>query len=454
MRHRQTLVCAWLSFWFLLIYNGTNWIASLRPQSVGSLYFEWERHYPFVPQLIVAYWSMDVFYFLAPFFCRTPRALTQHLRRVTFGIAVAGLIFVAYPLTLAWPRPAVGGVLGKLFSSLEVANNFYNCLPSLHIVLRTTIWQVYAEVTAGWFRRLLGGWFFLITLSTLLCWQHYIVDVFTGQLLGWLCLHLYPTEDWPRPESNRAGKINADGRIARRYGLGSLLLLAAMTVRWPEGFLLLWPGLSLALVAAAYAGLGPSFLGKRPEGIPTPASGWLLLPYTWGAGLSAAWFNAGRRAYAELVPGLWVGRRLNRREARDMLSRGPTREISAVLDLTAEYAEVEDFRQLDYLNIPILDLTAPSLDQLRQAVAFLQQKPRCYLHCSLGRGRVAVVGLAFLLARGESLEEATRKVAAACPDFRLAPASLRVLEEFVAGLGTAPHEEVLTGVIIHSPAGG
>lgn len=422
------MVAAALGLWFLFVYNGCNYVAAQRT-GVASLYFEWERHYPFVPELIVPYWSMDLFFMLAPFLCATRFLLWQHSRRVFTGIAVAGVFFLLFPLQLAWPRPAVTGPLGKLFSSLEVWNNFYNCCPSLHIVLRTVVWEIFALALSGWSRTFLAGWFFLITLSTLLCWQHYAVDVFTGQLLGLLCLQFFPSQPLARPPVDKRLGINSDGRLALRYAAGSLALLGLCLAGWPYSVPLLWPVLSLAVVSLAYAGSGPWLLGKW-RGRLLPASSWLLRPYLLGAEWLQGRLNAGYPAFVELLPGLWLGRRLTPEEAERM-------PAPAVLDLTAEFSETPALLQRTYRNVAILDLTAPAPEQLREAVAFLEENPRCYVHCALGLGRTWLVGAAWLIHRGTPLDHALALVEKACPRIRLRPAQRQALERFSEGYASS-----------------
>ena len=61
-----------LSFYFMVVYNGCNWLASRRSH-VGTLYFDWERRIPFVPILIFPYMSIDLFFFFSPLLCRDVR---------------------------------------------------------------------------------------------------------------------------------------------------------------------------------------------------------------------------------------------------------------------------------------------------------------------------------------------------------------------------------------------
>ncbi len=90
---------------------------------------------------------------------------------------------------------------------------------------------------------------------------------------------------------------------------------------------------------------------------------------------------------------------LNRREAADALRLG----VTAVLDLTAEFSVPAPFRSVTYRNIPILDLTAPRLDQLNEMAAFIDEESRkgiVYVHCKIGYSRTAAAAAAYLLHTG------------------------------------------------------
>ena len=96
---------ALLSFLWLIVYGTTNWLSSIR-QNVGTLYFEWERHIPFVPWMIIPYMSIDLFFITAPFLCRSDEELRTLRNRITFGILLAGACFLLFPLRFAFDRPA------------------------------------------------------------------------------------------------------------------------------------------------------------------------------------------------------------------------------------------------------------------------------------------------------------------------------------------------------------
>lgn len=177
-------------------------------------------------------------------------------------------------------------------------------------------------------------------------------------------------------------------------GLGAWLLVVALSGH-AGGLLLAWPAASLLLVGAAYAGLGPRVLGKRPDGRLAWWAVLLLGPFlllTW-----LVWH--GQRLLSredcghEVAPGLWLGRRAFGRE----LPRG----VSLVVDVTAEFPAPVFPAGVSYLCVPILDGSAPPERVLRDLVAKADAWPGpVYIHCAQGHGRSALVMAAVLLARG------------------------------------------------------
>jgi hypothetical protein len=130
-RSKALAVSAGLSILFLIVYGGCNWIASHRA-NVGTFYFDWERAIPFVPFFILPYMSIDLFFLVAPFLCRSDRELSVFAKRIATAILVAGMCFLIWPLRFAFPRPHADGALGALFDWFRGMDAPYNLLPSLH----------------------------------------------------------------------------------------------------------------------------------------------------------------------------------------------------------------------------------------------------------------------------------------------------------------------------------
>jgi membrane-associated phospholipid phosphatase len=187
---RRAAASVFLSLLFLVVYGGCNWFTSLRAD-VGVLYFEWERHIPFVPWMIVPYMSIDIFFLLAPFVCRTEEEVCALVKRIVFAIIIAGVCFLLFPLRFALERPPVSGWLGLVFDAFRSFDQPYNLLPSLHITLRTILAFVYAQNSRGIWRAISHIWFSLIGFSTVLTYQHHVVDVVGGFILAGYCFYLF-----------------------------------------------------------------------------------------------------------------------------------------------------------------------------------------------------------------------------------------------------------------------
>lgn len=67
--------------------------------------------------------------------------------------------------------------------------------------------------------------------------------------------------------------------------------------------------------------------------------------------------------------------------------------------------------KVDYIQLPVVDFTAPSLAQIVEGVAFIEKAKKenktVYLHCKAGRGRSMVVAICWIIySRNISADEA------------------------------------------------
>ncbi len=159
-------------------------------------------------------------------------------------------------------------------------------------------------------------------------------------------------------------------RLAGYYALGSVacVLLASLggAALW-----LCWPASALTLVAAAYLALGPAAFQKRSDGTLSPAAFGLLAPLL------------GR------LPG-----------GVDLDRLG----VAAIVDVSAELPCPR--AGLAYFNVPMLDLVAPSPDQLDaalHAIRAAQVQGPVLVCCALGFSRSALAVAAWLLADAEAM---------------------------------------------------
>lgn len=432
MRKRQALTSFCLSVLFLIVYGGTSWITAHR-SDVGTLYFAWERYIPFVPLLIIPYMSIDLFFVVAPFLCTSDEERNLFARRITAAILAAGACFLLMPLRFAFPRPFVGGWLGPIFTFLHGFDQPYNLLPSLHIALRTLLAEIYGRHSRGYWRMLSHIWFSLIGFSTVLTYQHHVLDLVGGFVLAALCFYFIQPKV-PRLE------VVPNVRVGSYYLAGAAILAIAAVVFWPWGLILFWPALSLGLTASAYWGLGPSVYRKSGGRLPLAAQ-IVLAPLFAGQYLSLKYYQRHCHPWDEVAPGVFLGRRLTQREAEGLKGK-----VKAVLDLTAEFSATNGFVNDNYLNIPILDLTAPTLQHLQRAVGFIEAHSKSgivYVHCKIGYSRSAAVVAAYLLKTGlaKTAEEAIQMIRTARPPVIIRPEARRAILLFEESLRKSPQDQ-------------
>ncbi|MCW1922614.1 dual specificity protein phosphatase family protein [Luteolibacter arcticus] len=372
---------------FILVYGFCNTFTSTRP-NVGTWFWEWERHIPFVKEMVIPYWSLDLFFVGAFFVCSSKAELNLLTKRLLAVVVASGLCFLLFPLKMGFDRPVPSGWTAPLFHALYANDMPFNLAPSLHISLRSLVWFVYGAHLTGLTRKITKVWFMLISLSTLLVWQHHVIDVATGFMMGWLIAALIPD---PRFKTQRT----PSPKLALRYGAGALAC-AALAFLW---FGFAWPALSLAIVSIAYTTGLSRVLGKE-NGTLSPAAEWCLMPVLLVAGIYQRRWLRREPAWCEIAPGVMFGRKLTGREAKGLLAGGPL----AVLDLTAESNAPTVFReQALYRSLPLLDLVKPADADIAKAIAFIrEQQPqrRVYVHCQLGLQRSALIIAHWLLESG------------------------------------------------------
>ena len=242
----RALASVSLSLLFVLIYGGSNFVASR--VDGGSWFYSWELRIPFVPLLILPYLSIDLFFVASFFLCANKTELRAHCRRIAMAILAAGACFILFPLSTGYPAPAVDGWTGDLFRFLWSFDRPHNLVPSLHIALLSLLWSIYIRHTSGGTRAFVHIWFGLIFLSPLLTWQHHVVDVATGALLGQVCIFAFPQNCECGPTKSASANI----KVGILYAAGSISVFVVALALGGWWFLLLWPCISLGAVAVAY----------------------------------------------------------------------------------------------------------------------------------------------------------------------------------------------------------
>ena len=424
---------------------------------VPEVAFAWERGIPFWAWTIVPYWSLNLMYAAAFFLCRNACEQNRYVARLVSAQIIATICFMLFPLHFGWPKPPTDGLWGWLFDSLVAFDLPYNQAPSLHIALSIIIgafyWTRFPKI-----RLPILLWQNLIALSVLTTYQHHFIDVPTGALLGWLVLWAIPqhgVSPFRRPfdtqgrlntskasfceaktseASFREAKTSPETR-SREIKIAMLYLAGAALSALPALFggawlWTLWVSASLSVVAFAYLTGNAAVFQKQADGRLSAAATILLLPYLAGVRLNMAYWLSGKAKMARVRDDVWIGS-----------VSGISDDLPAVLDVCAEYPRPR-YRGA-YRVLPLLDMVAPSENDLVQAASLLEalrrQHGKVLTCCALGYGRSAAVVLTWLLVYGgcRDLAQATAELKQARPQMVLPPETAKAVEAAAGRLKTS-----------------
>ena len=199
-------------------------------------------------------------------------------------------------------------------------------------------------------------------------------------------------------------------KMVKYYLAGAILAFALgfLVPWWPAVVVLWWSGFSMAAVSLAYVANYPPLFRKREDGSIPFYIRWIFIPFLLGTGAYNAWARKYDKVppIQKIEPQLYLACRLSGSDVAALKEEG----VDAILDVTAEFDGLDwSAYQYDcaYLNIPVLDHTSPTPEQLTTAINWIQQQTsagkKVVVHCALGRGRSVLTVAAWLLAKDQTL---------------------------------------------------
>jgi len=185
-----------LTVLFAVVYGGSNWLNNNRSHYF-QLYFQWEFAIPFIPAMILAYFSLQLLFLLPLLHCHR-NGLLLLAKRMAVAIPVAGIIFLLLPTQLGFARQATTSVFTPFYDLLYTLDRPHNLFPSLHVTLSTLVITALLRQLNAILLWLYIAWLLLLYLSVLLVHQHHVLDIAGGILLAMLVVRWVPDPVAPR----------------------------------------------------------------------------------------------------------------------------------------------------------------------------------------------------------------------------------------------------------------
>ncbi|MCI2400565.1 phosphatase PAP2 family protein [Aliiroseovarius subalbicans] len=170
--------------WFWAVYASANWITAQRGP-LPSIETAWDRAMPFVPEFAWIYLTITPLLLLPLALFENRADVTRLALVLAAQTGVAGLCYLAFPVA---PTGHLDAVTPLVFQVADQVNLTYNSAPSLHVTLAITCAGAMAARGRPLRNGIMALWAGLMSLSTLLTHQHFVIDVASGALLGALGL--------------------------------------------------------------------------------------------------------------------------------------------------------------------------------------------------------------------------------------------------------------------------
>ena len=359
---------------FSLCYQTSNYLAQ-KKGITNTIAFHFEENIPFLQWMILPYLSSGLLISLGFLWIKTEKNLIQFSHRLLLATVTACFIFALYPLQFSFSKPSITSVTCQyLFDFLSSIDRPYNQFPSLHIAFCFIVWEstkdIFTRSTArlGW-----AVWIFFVGISTIFTFQHHILDLLGGVVLGAAVIKIIPK--------------NKNEPSVAFYYLMTSGIIGIVGIAGLHRFLAAYLVASLLLVSAAYQLKKNNFLYKKDGRHP-----WYIrliyAPYLlgyWLTWLLVQYKEKDRPPFYQYSDRLWVGRRLTKTQANELPNH------CVIIDLSIELSETINLNSHRYFHFPLLDLIKPSTTQITEILKTIRSEinsgHHVYIHCAMGYSR-------------------------------------------------------------------
>jgi membrane-associated phospholipid phosphatase len=145
-----------------------------------------DAHIPFRPEFVFAYFLYYP-WLLWPLVLRQREVFFRALGAFALMQLFAGVVFVLFPSHMVRPTVIPAGIAGDLVRFIYRMDMGWNVFPSLHVGHSVLVALLFWKHGPPKLFPIVALGSALISASTVLIKQHYVVDIPAGLLLAWLC---------------------------------------------------------------------------------------------------------------------------------------------------------------------------------------------------------------------------------------------------------------------------
>jgi membrane-associated phospholipid phosphatase len=363
---------------FALCYPVTNYLAQMH-HITRDVAIHFDANIPFLAWMIIPYLCSGLLFLCSFMLMPNQDELRVLSQRMLLATIIASLCFVFYPLRFSTARPDIASPLfAALFDYLALFDRPYNQLPSLHVAYCLIFWHSLVVLCKNDLMKIiLAACLLLVALSTLFSYQHHLLDVVAGALLGLVVMICV------RPQR----KVIP---VAFYYAsIASIVFIIG--VKLLHSWLAVYLVLSLLLVSLAYLRKNRHFLHKI-AGRHSIITYFCYAPYLLGYWLTwraVRYRERKQPAFKKYANQLWIGRRLSQIELKLLP------ENCVTIDLSPELSEIRSLSAQNYRHFPLLDLLEPDTKVMAEIADTIQNEIQngrnIYLHCAMGYHRCIAV---------------------------------------------------------------
>ena len=135
--------------------------------------------------------------------------------------------------------------------------------------------------------------------------------------------------------------------------------------------------------------------------------------------------------YSQITPQIYVGPQFGPAGKRKLESLGIKGDVNMRIEFDDD---AHNLALQHYCHLPTIDDDAPSIEQLKQGVIFIEQLvangEKVYIHCAGGIGRAPTMAAAYFISQGMSLQEAIALIKKTRPFINIMPSQMEQLVNY------------------------